>query len=67
MENTKITIFKGGSKQKTLPIKDVQIPDLYLVLEDLDDNGIRIPPNQRTCILECWHICGALKKHIEEH
>jgi len=64
-----VTLFKGGTKEKTLPISQVEIPDLWHIAEAIRTNG-RIggkAGRERAAdmILDCWHICGALKEHIQ--
>lgn len=65
--NTKVTLFKGGTKEKTVKISEVQIPNLWHIAQAIRENGkVQDGPGCAELILECWHIAGALKRHIEE-
>lgn len=64
----KVTLFKGGVKQKTVKIENVEIPDMWFVAEAVRKGRISTEQKPEIVgqILDCWHICGALKKHIME-
>lgn len=65
--NTKVTLFKGGTREKTLPISHVCIPNLWHIAEAIRTNGkVADGPGCAKIILEAWHIAGALRRHIEE-
>lgn len=64
-QNTKVTLFKGGTKESTLPISEVTIPDLWFIANAIrTGEQISILPAAAEQILDCWHIAGALKNHI---
>ena len=62
-----ITLNKGGSKEKTVPIESIHIPDLWHIahireLEGYSVGGVSV----KDLILECWHLAHDLKNHIEQ-
>jgi len=62
---TKVTLFKGGTREKTVPIRDVVIPDMWHIAQSVRYR--RTLDNPSVCAdlcLDCWHIAGALKDHI---
>lgn len=62
-----VTLFKGGTRETTLPISEVDIPDLWHIAEALRSQGkVAYGSACADLILNCWHIAGALKQHIEE-
>ncbi|GAJ09382.1 unnamed protein product [marine sediment metagenome] len=62
-----VTLFKGGTEETTLPISKVNIPDLWHIAETIRSQGkVADGPGCCDLILNCWHIAGALKQHIEE-
>lgn len=63
-----ITICKGGTKERQVPINELEIPDLWHIaqLSDLRPysmNGRAI----KEMLLDCWHIAHSLKFHIMEN
>lgn len=62
---TKVTLFRGGTKQLTLEAGKVIIPDLWHIAEAIRQ-GKKLKNKTACCeaILNCWHICGALREHI---
>ncbi|KKN00528.1 hypothetical protein LCGC14_1136860 [marine sediment metagenome] len=64
---TKVTLNKGGSKEKSMPISKVGIPDLWHITEALRTNGkVADGPGCADLILECWHRTHDFKRHIQE-
>lgn len=62
---TKVTLFKGGTKETTLPISQIKVPDLWHVAAALRETGkVADGPGCADLILNCWHIAGALHQHI---
>lgn len=58
-EQIMIVRHKGGTAQKTVPISQIVVPDLWHIAQaelDLDC---------RRAILETWHLAHDLKRHIE--
>jgi hypothetical protein len=70
-KDTKVTLFKGGTREVTIPVSEVAIPDLWHITQALRDGSVS-SLNSKQCenacemILDCWHIAGALKVHIEK-
>lgn len=61
-----VTLSKGGTKERTLPINQIRIHDLWhmvVEMEQSDDSAIR---KQGELINEVWLIAHDLKRHIEE-
>lgn len=65
---TTVTIFKGGSKERTLPINELRIPDLWHLACWLGENEGTVPNGKLASelVLETWHIAHDLKRHISE-
>ena len=64
---TMITLSRGGDEERTLPISEVYIPELYHIARDVRLNSKLI--NANVCsevILLVWHIANDLKRHIVE-
>ena len=57
-----VTLHKGGSKEVTLDISRVEIPNLWDIAMGLIDAG---RTEESDMVLECWHIAHNLKLHIE--
>ena len=65
--NTKVTLFKGGTAEREVLIRELKIPDLWHIAEAIRSKG-KIE-NGEVCasmILECWHISHSLHQHIME-
>ena len=64
---TKVTLNKGGSKEKVVPISQVDIPDLWHIAEAIRVNG-RVSDGQGCAdlILKCWSRAHDFKRHIQE-
>ncbi len=64
---TKVILNKGGTKEKTVPIDRVGIPDLWHIAEALRKDGkVDDGPGCADLILECWSRTHDLKRHIQE-
>ena len=55
-----VTLSKGGTKERTVKVSELVIPDLWFVGESPD--GVE----WRTRVLECWHMAHDLKRELEE-
>lgn len=65
---TKVTLFKGGTKEHTVRAGAVVIPDLWHIAQAIKERGkLKNGPACAEMILDCWHIAGALRQHIIEH
>jgi len=53
--NDTITLFKGGTLERTEKLSHVQIPDLYHLAQAM-------PDPHRKLILETWHLAHEMKK-----
>jgi hypothetical protein len=59
----KITLHKGGTKEKTVPVTQIEIPDLWHLARSVRQSH----GNQAAdAILKCWHIAHDLRKALEE-
>ena len=64
---TKVTLNKGGSKETTMPISQVNIPDLWHIAEAIKRNGkVADGPGCADLILRCWNRAHDFKRHIQE-
>jgi hypothetical protein len=62
-----VTLFKGGTNEKTIPIDEVHIPDLWHIAQKIaDGRPIDNPKKARDMILDTWHTAAWLRKHIQE-
>lgn len=63
----KITLSKGGSKERKVELSKIVIPDLWHIAQgqgkEWSPEGAEIAKKE---ILECWHLCHDLKRHIED-
>ena len=59
-----ITMAKGGTVERDVPLKEIEIPDLWHIAGRLKDGGTHIPRDADD-VLECWHLCHDLLKHIK--
>ena len=64
---TKVTLSRGGSGEKTVPISQVQIPDLWHLAQAVRTSK-KLWAGQEACdlILEVWSRAHDLKNHIQE-
>ena len=69
--DTLVTLNKGGTKERTVRIDEIQIPDMWhlaMALKDFPtDNMIVDPIACSELVLECWAMAKGLKRHIEEN
>lgn len=61
----KVTLSKGGTKERQLDINHIRIPDLWHIAMAVGDNPCFTKLHQDE-ILECWHLAHDLKRHIAE-
>ena len=65
-----ITRSKGGNAERQVDIHAYDVPDLYQIAEYMREHepslmfGTGVKAHE--AILECWHLCHDLIKHIEE-
>jgi hypothetical protein len=48
-----ITLAKGGTAERSVPLGDIRIPDLLHIANSLNDPS-------RDAVLECWHLAHDL-------
>lgn len=60
---TQITLSKGGTKERTVDINSVEIPDLWHIAMRLRN---QYDDDSADKVLECWHRCHDMKRHIQE-
>lgn len=63
MNNTLVTLKQGGTGEKTVPISEVEIPDLWHIARALESLG-HLQASE--AVLTVWHNCHDLKRHIQE-
>ncbi len=49
-----------GEGRREVELSQVQVPDAWHLARSL-------PSNDRDMVLELWHLCHDLKRHIEEN
>jgi len=65
-KNTRVTLNKGGSLERTIPINQVVIPDLWHIAEAVRKSKAPWAGRQAAnLILKCWSRANDLKRHIE--
>ena len=64
---TKVTLAKGGTEERVVRAGDIIIPDLWHIAEALIKTGqVADGPGCADSILQCWHLCHDLKRHITD-
>ena len=58
-----VTLAKGGTEERTVPISEVVIPDIWHTAMELRETR----PKAADAILEVWHIAHSLRRHIAEN
>jgi hypothetical protein len=64
-----VTLFKGGTNEKTLPIDEVHVPDLWHIAQKVRTGAYMEPDYRKMAyekIIETWHIAAWLKEHIRK-
>ena len=56
-----ITRSKGGTAEREEDIRLIVVPDLWHIAMSLNDDK---KPIASEMVLECWHLCHDLLKHI---
>jgi hypothetical protein len=60
MKTMKITLSKGGTGEKTIPLNKVQIPDLWHIASR------QTSPADKRQILKCWHMTHDLLRELRD-
>jgi hypothetical protein len=55
---TPILMAEGGTEERTVEAKRIEIPDLWHL-------AMRLEGQDRAMVLETWHLCHDLLKHIK--
>jgi hypothetical protein len=50
----KVQRAKGGTQEKWVELKDIQVPGMWHIAQNQEDKANTAP------ILECWHLCHDL-------
>ena len=58
-----ITRSKGGSKEREVKFKDIQVPDVCHIAM----RCLKMDSYEQEMVLELWHLCHDLKQHIREN
>ncbi len=62
-----ITLAKGGTKEKTVELKDIVIPDLYKIAQITELKEYSIGgKTAKQAILETWHLAHSLLERLKE-
>ncbi len=78
MNDTQVTLCKGGTAEKTVKVWEIVIPDLWHVHQRMLWKAQKISTKTQSgsmeredclreakAVLECWHLAHHLKEHIE--
>jgi len=66
-KKTLVTLSKGGTKERTVPVSEIEIPDMWHISQAVRrTQEIALSQKAADLILEVWHLAHDLKKHIEE-
>lgn len=70
---TVIARSKGGTEERQEDVRGFNIPDLWHIAMWLKDNESEINIHNHLrgqsfsdAVLECWHLCHDLVRHVEE-
>ncbi len=58
---TTVTRSKGGTDEREVDPREMQVPDVYCIAYRL---GFDTPEGK--AVLECWHLCHDLLLHAQE-
>ena len=64
MKTKTITLSKGGSDERTVPIGQITIPDLWHLADSI---RVQVDDVAAEMVLEVWHLAHDFKRHIEEN
>ena len=54
---------KGGSKERTVQVNKIVIPDLWKVIHN---HEVELSAAQKAQVLETWHLCHDLLRAVKE-
>jgi len=61
-----ITMFEGGTGEKTVEVSKIVIPDLWQIAQVPELVGYSIGgKSAKELIIECWHLAHEFKKELE--
>lgn len=63
MTTRSITLNKGGTAEKTVPLDSIDVPDCWQASCALDDGGFR---NFAEKVRECWHLAHDLLRELRK-
>jgi hypothetical protein len=63
MESDLITRARGGTEERQVEAKMIEVPDLWHIAMWLEHHDRH--PNDAAAVLECWHLAHDLLKHIK--
>ncbi len=65
-----VTLFRGGTDEKTIPIEEVEIPDLWHIAQRVRTGRYMELPYRKIAyklIIQTWHTASWLKDHIQRN
>ena len=74
MAKDTVTLAKGASGEREVPIGEIEVPNLWHIAMDLNKKQEKVYVLWHgeftwvlagDYILECWHLAHDLKRHIE--
>ena len=70
-ENATFTRSKGGTAEREELISQIQLPDLYLLAEEIIRPGNRILKENRErfadMLIGTWHLAHDMKRHLQSN
>ena len=61
MSEKTIIRAKGGTDEREVFVDDISVPDLWHIAMALPGD---LETGQQAYVLECWHLCHDLLRHI---
>ena len=66
-QNTQITLAKGGTAERQVPISKIHIPDLWHIASGIRTGAfVTSRADNADRILEVWNLAHDLRRHIQE-
>ena len=62
-ENKMITLAKGGTDERQVPLSDIAVPDVWALASRIRDT---LGDEAAEQVLAVWHLAHDLRRHIED-
>jgi len=70
---TMVILAKGGTKERTLPLEEIDVPDLWHGIQRVRTLAKGMKPPAQSWLMsfadeveDVWYLAGHLKEHIED-